>query len=112
MPTSKLSVSALCVTVLVTLSLSATTPAHAISGGWMSHQTTKFMMKNGSRFNMNTREEAWAGKHKPIWNEAARTKHQLASVDQEDGQAENPGWFIELISICDHLKNVEITCEY
>ena len=112
MPTSKLILSTLCAAVLVTLSLSATTPALARGGGWMVHQTTKFMMKNGSRFNMNTLEEAWAGKHRPIWNEAGKTKHQLASVDQEDGRVANPGWFIELISICDHLKDFEITCEY
>jgi len=82
----------------VTLSLSATTPALARDGGGMIHQSTKFMMNNGARLNMNTFTEASA-------------KQQLATADAGETQAESPGWFIELISICDHLKESGVSCE-
>jgi hypothetical protein len=101
MPTTRLTLSALCAAILFALSLSATTPALARGGGWMVHQTTKFMMKNGARFHMNTRKEALA----------RQQQGQLASTGEGGEQAEDPGWFIELISICDHLKDTEITCE-
>ncbi len=99
--TSRLTLSALCAAVLATLSLSATTPALARGGAWMVHQNTQFMMKNGARLSINTREEALA----------RQLQAQLASAGEDDKQAENPGWFIELISICDYLKDAEITCE-
>ena len=51
----------------------------------MFHQTTKFMMNNGARLSIKTREEA-----------LARQREQLASAVEEDKQSENPGWFIEL----------------
>ena len=72
--TLRLTLSALSAAVLVTLSLSATTPALARGGGWMVHQSTKFVMNNGARFNMNTREEAWAGRTQPTWNGVAKTR--------------------------------------
>jgi len=78
-PTPRLTLSALCATILVALSLSATTPALARGGGWMVHQTTKFMMKNGARFNMNTREEAWAGRSRPVWNQVAENRRFRAT---------------------------------
>lgn len=96
--TSRASISALCAAVLVMLSLSAAVPAFARDGGWMIHQSTKFMMNNGSRFNMNTLKEA-------------RAKQQLATAEPDDRQVEDPGWLIELISICDHLKDSGVTCE-
>ena len=96
--TSRGSISALCAAVLVMLSLSAAAPAFARDGGWMVHPTTKFMMNNGSRFNMNSLKEA-------------KAKQQLATAEADDGQAEIPGWFIELVSICDHLKESGVTCE-
>ncbi len=98
--TSRLTLSALCAAVLVTLSLSAAmTPAHARGGGYYAHLQTHFLMKNGARLSINTREEA-----------LARQRGQLASAGEEDKQAENPGWFIDLISICDHLKDTGVTC--
>lgn len=96
--TSRLTISALCTAVLVTLSLSTATPAVARDGGWMVHQSTIFMMNNGARLNMNTLKEA-------------RARQQLATAEADDRQRENPGWFIELISICDHLKDSGVTCE-
>lgn len=99
--TTRLTLSALSAAILVALSLSATTPAFARGGGWMAHQTTKFMMKNGARYNMNTRTEALV----------KQQQEQLASAGEDDKQADSPGWFIELISICDHLNVTEITCE-
>ena len=101
MSTSRLTLSALCAALLVTLSLTAATPAQARGGAWMVHQTTKFMMKNGSRYAMNTRAEALA----------RQKQEQLAAADEDGERAEDPGWFIELISICDHLKDTGITCE-
>lgn len=77
--TSKLTLSALCAAVLVTLSLSATTPAHARGGAWMVHQNTQFMMKNGARLSINTRQEALAGRSQPTWNEVAETRRYRAT---------------------------------
>ncbi len=78
-PASRLTLSALCATVLVTLSLSATTPALARGGAWMVHQNTQFMMKNGARLSINTREEALAGRSRPTWNKVAKTRQFRAT---------------------------------
>ena len=100
--TSRLTLSALCAAVLVTLSLSAAmTPAHARGGGYYAHLQTHFLMKNGAHLSINTRQEALA----------RQQQEQLATAGEDDKQAETPGWFIELISICDHLKDAEIPCE-
>ncbi len=99
--TLRLALSALSAAVLVTLSLSATTPAHARGGGYYAHLQTHFLMKNGAHLSINTRQEALA----------RQQQEQLATAGEDDKQAETPGWFIELISICDHLKDGEITCE-
>ncbi len=98
--TSKITLVSLAAAGAVALSLAAMTPAHARGGGGLTKNTTKFLMENGARFNMNTRAEA-----------LARQRGQLASASEENTQAENPGWLIELISICDHLEDAEITCE-
>ena len=99
--TSKIALVSLAAAGAVALSLAAMTPAHARGGGGLTKNTTKFLMENGAQFNMNTRAEALA----------RQQRGQLASAGDENTQAENPGWFIELISICDHLEDAEITCE-
>ena len=43
---------------VVGLSLTAVTPAHARSGLGAARPTIQFMMKNGSQFHANTRQEA------------------------------------------------------
>ncbi len=77
--TSRLTLSALCAAVLVTLSLSATTPALARGGAWMAHLQTHFMMKTGARLNINTRQEALAGRSRPTWNNVAKTRLFMAT---------------------------------
>ncbi len=99
--TSKITLVSLVAAGAVALSLAAMTPADARGGGGRTKLTTKFLMENGAQFNMNTRAEALA----------RQQQGQLASAGDEDKQAENRGWVIDLISICDHLKDTEITCE-
>ena len=99
--TLRLALSALCAAVLVALSLSATTPALARGGGYYAHLQTHFLMKNGARLSINTREEALA----------RQQQEQLATAGEDDKQAENRGWVIDLISICDHLKDTGVTCQ-
>lgn len=73
-PTLRPALSALGAAILVALSLSAATPVHARDGSWLVHQSTRFVMNNGARFHINTREEALAGQSKPVWNEVAKTR--------------------------------------
>ncbi len=98
--TSKITLVSLVAAGAVALSLAAMTPADARGGGGRTKLTTKFLMENGAQFNMNTREEA-----------LARQRGQLASAGDEDKQAENRGWVIDLISICDHLRDTGVTCQ-
>ena len=58
--TSKITLVSLAAAGAVAFSLAAMTPVHAKSGGGLTKNTTKFLMKNGARFNMNTRAEALA----------------------------------------------------
>ena len=98
--TLKLTVLSLAAAGAVVLSLAAMTPADARDGGGRTHLTTKFVMANGARFNMNTLAEA-----------RARQQTQAASAGEERKQAEDRGWLIDLISICDHLKDTGVSCE-
>lgn len=43
---------------IIALSLAAVNPAHARSGGGFGAPTVKFMMKTGSKFSINTMQEA------------------------------------------------------
>ncbi len=54
--TSKMTLTSLLAIAVVGFSVSAVTPAH--SGPAAARPTVKFMMKNGSQFHANTRQEA------------------------------------------------------
>jgi hypothetical protein len=69
--TSRLTLSALGAAIPVAPSLSATTPALARSGGWLFHESTEFMMKNGAHYCINTQHKAWEGRSRPTWNATA-----------------------------------------
>ncbi len=84
--------------VMLTLSTLAVDPAHARGGGRGSTPTMKMIQKQGSRFADNTRDEA-------------RTKTQFAENPETNTDTGEPGWIIELISICDHLEGTDIKCE-
>ncbi len=99
--TPKITLVSLAAAGAVALSLAAMTPAHARGGGYYAHLQTHFLMKNGAHLSINTREEALAGQQ----------QEQLATAGEDDKQAENRGWVIDLISICDHLKDTGVTCQ-
>jgi len=83
---------------MLTLSTLAVDPAHARGGGRGSTPTMKMIQKQGGRFADNTLQEA-------------RTKTQFAENPETSTDTGEPGWVIELISICDHLEGTDIKCE-
>ncbi len=56
--TSKMALVSLLAVAVVGFSVSAVTPAYARSGLGAARPTSQFMMKNGSQFHANTRQEA------------------------------------------------------
>ena len=58
----------------------------------------KMIQKQGGRFADNTLREA-------------RAKTQFAEIPETNTDTGEPGWIIELISICDHLEGTDIKCE-
>ncbi len=56
--TSKMALVSLVAVAVVGFSVSAVTPAQARSGLGAARPTSQFMMKNGSQFHANTRQEA------------------------------------------------------
>ncbi len=56
--TSKMALLSLAAVAVVGFSVSAVTPAQARSGLGAARPTSQFMMKNGSQFHANTRQEA------------------------------------------------------
>ncbi len=56
--TSKMTLTSLLAIAVVGFSVSAVTPAQARSGLGPARPTIQFMMKNGSQFHANTRQEA------------------------------------------------------
>ncbi len=56
--TSKMALVSLVAVAVVGFSVSAVTPAQARSGLGPARPTIQFMMKNGSQFHANTRQEA------------------------------------------------------
>jgi len=56
--TSKMALVSLVAVAVVGFSISAVTPAQARSGLGPARPTIQFMMKNGSQFHANTRQEA------------------------------------------------------
>jgi len=83
---------------MLTLSTLAVDPAHARGGGRGSTATMKMIQKQGGRFADNTPDEA-------------RAKTQFAENPETNTDPGEPGWIIELISICDHLEGTDIKCE-
>ncbi len=56
--TSKMALLSLAAVAVVGFSVSAVTPAQARSGLGAARPTSQFLMKNGSQFHANTRQEA------------------------------------------------------